>query len=417
MIDVLKSLDEEIYKAINHEFLRQCDNIELIASENIVSKAVLIAQGSILTNKYAEGYPGKRYYNGCEFVDEVENLAIERAKSIFGVKYANVQPHSGTNANHSVFFAFLKPGDKIMGLDISCGGHLTHGAKVSESGSWFDSIPYHVDADGIIDYQKLREDAKKHHPKLIIAGASAYSRVIDWSIFREICDEVGAIFMADVAHYAGLIVAGSYPSPIGIADVVTSTTHKTLRGPRGGIILWNDEKYTKNINFATFPATQGGPLMHIIAAKAVCFKEASTQEFRKYGHDVVKNAKAFANKMIDNGLNIVSGGTDSHMFLVDISSTGLSGKEIANALDLIGITLNKNSIPFDIRSPFETSGLRIGTPACTTRGFTEDDFNIVANIINTTIKAKLDQVFNDGFVSQMKSEVKSLTSKYPIYQD
>jgi glycine hydroxymethyltransferase len=417
MIDVLKSFDPEIYKAINHEFLRQCDNIELIASENIVSKAVLIAQGSILTNKYAEGYPGKRYYNGCEFVDEVENLAIDRAKSIFGAKYVNVQPHSGTNANHSVFFAFLKPGDKIMGLDISCGGHLTHGAKVSESGSWFESIPYHVDASGIIDYQKLREDAKKHHPKLIIAGASAYSRVIDWSIFREICDEVGAIFMADIAHYAGLIVAGSYPSPIGIADVVTSTTHKTLRGPRGGIILWNDEKYTKNINFATFPATQGGPLMHIIAAKAVCFKEASTEEFRKYGHDVVKNAKTFANKMIDNGLNIVSGGTDSHMFLVDISSTGLSGKEIANALDLIGITLNKNSIPFDTRSPFETSGLRIGTPACTTRGFTEDDFNIVANIINTTIKTKLDQSFGDDFVRKMKSEVKNLTSKYPIYQD
>lgn len=402
-------MDKETFDAIERELTRQRDFIELIASENIVSKSVLAAQGSILTNKYAEGYPGKRYYGGCEYVDEVENLAIERAKKLFGCKFANVQPHSGASANNAVFMAFLKPGDTILGMNINHGGHLTHGATVTQSGKWFNAIGYSVrKEDELIDYTEVRELALKHRPQLIITGASAYSRVIDWQKFRSIADESGSILLADIAHYAGLIASGLYPSPVGLADVITSTTHKTLRGPRGGIIMTDSEEYARKINSAVFPGLQGGPLMHIIAAKAVAFGEALSDDFQRYAKDVINNASAFASKMQSLGFRIVSNGTDSHMFMVDVFGHGITGKDAESRLDEIGITCNKNSIPFDKQTPFITSGIRLGTPACTTRGFGIKEFEQVAILVYECLIENREKSYLCG-------KVKDLTSRFPIY--
>lgn len=403
--------DPELWSAIEREEKRQQHNIELIASENIVSDSVRKAQGSVLTNKYAEGYPGKRYYGGCEFIDQVEQLAIDRAKAIFNAEYVNVQPHSGSQANAAAYAAFIKPGDKILGMDLNAGGHLTHGAKVSFSGTFYQSVSYGVDPQTEkLDYDEIRRIALKEQPQIIVAGASAYSRFIDWNKFREIADEVGAYLMVDMAHTAGLVAAGLHPSPVGIADVVTTTTHKTLRGPRGGMIL-SQEKYAKHLNFAVFPQNQGGPLEHVIAAKAVAFGEALQPEFKTYQEQVLKNAKAMA-EVFENDtiLHVVTGGTDNHLMTVDLTGTQLNGKEVQNLLDGVFITTNKEAIPEEKLSPFKTSGIRIGTPAITTRGFKEDNCREVANLIIRAIK----NADNETVLEEIKRDVFKLTEKYPI---
>lgn len=407
----IKKVDPELAESIQLELKRQRNNIELIASENIVSKAVMAAMGSPLTNKYAEGYPGKRYYGGCEYVDIAENLAIERAKELFGAKFANVQPHSGAQANFAVFFALLNPGDKVMGMSLAHGGHLTHGSPVAVSGKHYEIVSYGVEEEtGTIDYDKVRAMALAEKPKLIIAGASAYPRIIDFAKFREIADEVGAYFMVDMAHIAGLVAAGLHPSPVPYAHITTTTTHKTLRGPRGGMILTNDEELAKLINKAVFPGIQGGPLMHVIAAKAVSFKEALSPEYKEYQTQVVKNAKALADALLERGFNLVSGGTDNHLMLVDLRSKGITGKETEKLLDAVGITCNKNAIPFDPEKPFVTSGIRLGSPAVTSRGFKEADMVEVADIINITLADF------EANKEEAAKRVKALTDKYPIYE-
>ena len=403
--------DKEVGEAMQAEFDRQCRNLELIASENIVSEEVMMAMGSVLTNKYAEGYPGKRYYGGCECVDVVENIAIERAKKLFGCDYANVQPHSGAQANMAVFFAVLNPGDTFMGMDLSNGGHLTHGSPVNMSGKYFKCVSYGVDANGVIDYDDVRAKALEYRPKLIVAGASAYCRIIDFPKFREICDEVGAVLMVDMAHIAGLVAAGVHPSPFPYADVVTTTTHKTLRGPRGGLILANKEAADKfNFNKAIFPGIQGGPLMHVIAGKAVALGEALKPEFKAYQEQVVKNAKALANALMARGQKIVSGGTDNHLMLLDLIGLDVTGKELQNRLDEVYITVNKNTVPGEPRSPFVTSGIRIGTPAVTTRGLKEADMEKLAELIDLAIRDF------DNQKEYIRGEVVKLTEKYPIYR-
>ncbi len=412
MYDKIKAEDSEVYSAIMQELQRQRDKIELIASENIVSEAVLEAAGSVLTNKYAEGYPGKRYYGGCEYVDIVEQLAIDRAKELFGAKFANVQPHSGAQANTAVYFAILKPGDKILGMDLSHGGHLTHGMKLNVSGKTYESDFYQVDKEtGEINYEEVRRKALEFKPNVIVAGASAYPRIIDFKKFREIADEVGAYLFVDMAHIAGLVAAGLHPNPVPYAHIVTTTTHKTLRGPRGGIILTNDEELAKKINSAVFPGQQGGPLMHIIAAKAVAFKEALSPEFREYANQIVKNAKALSEALLARNVNLVSGGTDNHLMLIDLRGTGITGKELQLRLDDCNITANKNTIPFDPEKPFVTSGVRIGTPAVTTRGMKEEDMVEIADLISLCIfdyENKKDEVI---------ARVAKLTEKYPLYPD
>ncbi|MBR5598632.1 MAG: serine hydroxymethyltransferase [Alphaproteobacteria bacterium] len=413
----LEQFDKEIFDAIEKEFNRQQNNVELIASENIASKAVLEAQGSILTNKYAEGYPNKRYYGGCEYVDIVEGLAIERLKKLFNAKFANVQPHSGSQANMAVFGALLNPNDTLLGMSLDAGGHLTHGSKVSVSGKWFNSIQYGVNKDtGLIDYEEVENLAKSHHPKLIIAGCSAYPRVIDFMKFRKIADEVGALLMVDMAHFAGLVASNLYPNPLNFADVVTTTTHKTLRGPRGGAILTNNEEIAKKINSSIFPGMQGGPLEHIIAAKAVCFKEAMSDEFKKYSTQVIKNAKTLGETLKKRGLNLVTGGTDTHLILVDLTPKGINGKELTEALDSIHITVNKNSIPFDPLPPSKTSGVRLGSPAGTSRGFKESEFEIIGNVIADVIDAMHTENEND-VLEKSKHKILELTAKFPIYKD
>ena len=403
--------DKEVGEAMQAEFDRQCRNLELIASENIVSEEVMMAMGSVLTNKYAEGYPGKRYYGGCECVDVVENIAIERAKKLFGCDYANVQPHSGAQANMAVFFAVLNPGDTFMGMDLSNGGHLTHGSPVNMSGKYFKCVSYGVDANGVIDYDDVRAKALEYRPKLIVAGASAYCRIIDFPKFREICDEVGAVLMVDMAHIAGLVAAGVHPSPFPYADVVTTTTHKTLRGPRGGLILANKEAADKfNFNKAIFPGIQGGPLMHVIAGKAVALGEALKPEFKAYQEQVVKNAKALADALMARGQKIVSGGTDNHLMLLDLIGLDVTGKELQNRLDEVYITVNKNTVPGEPRSPFVTSGIRIGTPAVTTRGLKEADMEKLAELIDLAIRDF------DNQKEYIRGEVVKLTEKYPIYR-
>lgn len=410
--DNVKRDDKEIYDLIEKELKRQQDGIELIASENIVSKAVMEAMGSYLTNKYAEGYPGKRYYGGCHVVDEIEQIAIDRAKELFGAEHANVQPHSGSQANMAVYFSVLEPGDTVLGMDLSHGGHLTHGSPVNFSGRLFNFISYGVDKETeVIDYDNVRKIALENKPKLIVAGASAYSRIIDFPKLREIADEVGALLMVDMAHIAGLVAAGVHPSPVPYADFVTSTTHKTLRGPRGGLILCK-EKYAKLIDKNIFPGMQGGPLMHIIAAKAVCFKEALEPSFKEYGTQVVKNCKRLAEELVKRDFNIVSGGTDNHVFLVDLHNKEVTGKETENLLDRVGITLNKNTVPNETRSPFVTSGVRIGTAAVTTRGFKEEDMVVIAEIIDEAIKNRE----NDEALEKLKVKVKALCDKYPLYE-
>lgn len=406
--DEMKQVDKEIADAIAAEADRQNSHIELIASENWVSSAVRAAMGSILTNKYAEGYPKKRYYGGCSCVDTVEELAIERAKKLFGCDYANVQPHSGAQANMAAFFAMLKPGDKILGMNLDHGGHLTHGSPVNLSGNYFETSFYGVEEDGFIDYNKVRETALKERPKLIIAGASAYARTIDFKRFREIADEAGAYLMVDMAHIAGLVAAGIHPSPLPYADVVTTTTHKTLRGPRGGMILCNQESADKfNFNKAVFPGTQGGPLEHVIAAKAVCFKEALSPEFKEYQRQIVKNAKALCGGLLSRGAKIVSGGTDNHLMLLDLRQEEVTGKELERRLDEAHITCNKNTVPNDPRSSFVTSGVRLGTPAVTTRGMKEEDMEIIAEGIFLVMK-------KEENISRVKEMVKGLTDKYPL---
>ena len=413
----LENFDNEIYDAITSELKRQQNNIELIASENIVSKAVLEVQGSILTNKYAEGYPKNRYYGGCEYVDIVEQLAIDRLKKLFGAEFANVQPHSGSQANMAVYGALLKPGDTILGMGLDAGGHLTHGAKVSISGKWFNSISYGVQKDtGLIDYDEVKKLALEYKPKLIIAGCSSYPRVIDFIKFREIADLTGAYLMVDMAHFAGLVASNLYPNPLNFADVVTSTTHKTLRGPRGGIILTNNPDIAKKINSSIFPGMQGGPLEHIIAAKAVCFKEAMSDEFKKYSTQVIKNAKALGETLKKRGLKLISDGTDTHLILVDLTLKNINGKELTEALDSVNITVNKNSIPFDPLPPSKTSGVRLGSPAGTTRGFRESEFEIIGNIIADVIDA-LHTDDKDKVLEKSKKAVLELTSKFPIYKD
>ncbi|HIT06078.1 MAG TPA: serine hydroxymethyltransferase [Candidatus Scybalocola faecipullorum] len=407
-MDEVKAFDPEIAEAIELEVGRQNRNIELIASENFVSKAVMAVMGSPLTNKYAEGYPGKRYYGGCQYVDIAENLAIERAKKLFGAEYANVQPHSGAQANMAVFQAFLQPGDTFMGMNLDHGGHLTHGSPANYSGKVFHCVPYGVNDDGFIDYDEVRRIALECRPKLIVAGASAYCRIIDFKRFREIADEVGAILMVDMAHIAGLVAAGLHPSPIPYAHVTTTTTHKTLRGPRGGLILSSAE-YAKKLNSAVFPGTQGGPLMHIIAAKAVAFKEALSDDFKVYQQNIIKNAKALSSGLQERGIDIVSKGTDNHLMLVDLRNLGLTGKAAEKMLDEVHITCNKNTIPNDPQSPFITSGLRLGTPAATTRGLNEADMDQVAEAIALCLKDF------DKNKDQAESIVKALTDKYPLY--
>ena len=407
--DEIKAVDPEIAQAIVNEQNRQNDHIELIASENWVSKAVMAAMGSPLTNKYAEGYPAKRYYGGCQCVDEVENLAIERAKELFGCDYANVQPHSGAQANMAVQFAVLNPGDTIMGMNLDHGGHLTHGSPVNLSGKYFNVVPYGVNDEGFIDYDELRRIALEAKPKMIIAGASAYARTIDFKKFREVADEVGAVLMVDMAHIAGLVAAGLHPSPIPYADVVTTTTHKTLRGPRGGLILANKEANDKyNFNKAIFPGTQGGPLMHVIAAKAVCFKEALSDEFKTYQQGIIDNAQALCKGLQDRGIKIVSDGTDNHLMLMDLTPFNLTGKEVEKLLDQAHITANKNTIPNDPKSPFVTSGIRLGTPAVTTRGMNAEDMDRIAEAIALGVKQ------GEAKIEEAKAIVKELTAKYPL---
>ena len=409
--DEVKNYDPEIAAAMNDELKRQQDHIELIASENIVSKAVMSAMGSILTNKYAEGYPGKRYYGGCEYVDVVEDLARERAKELFGCEYVNVQPHSGAQANMAVFFAMLTPGDTVMGMGLSDGGHLTHGSPVNMSGKYFHVVPYGVNEDGYIDYDEVLRIAKEAKPKLIVAGASAYARIIDFKKFREIADEVGAYLMVDMAHIAGLVATGLHMSPIPYAHVTTTTTHKTLRGPRGGMILSSNEMNEKfNFNKAVFPGIQGGPLMHVIAAKAVCFKEALSDDYKTYMQNVKDNAAALAKGLTDRGFNLVSGGTDNHLMLVDLRNMNITGKQCEKLLDAANITCNKNTIPKDPASPFVTSGIRIGTPAVTTRGMNTADMDRIAEAISLLVKD-----VNANKEAAMKI-VKELTDSYPIYE-
>ncbi len=410
VMDFICSQDSETGAILKNEFNRQSRNIELIASENIVSPAVMLTMGSVLTNKYAEGYPKKRYYGGCEYVDDLETLAIERAKALFGCDYANVQPHSGAQANLAVFFAMLEPGDTVMGMNLDQGGHLTHGSPVNISGKYFHVVPYGVDDHGFIDYDALRKTAHESKPKLIIAGASAYARSIDFKIFREVADEVGAFLMVDMAHIAGLVAAGLHQSPIPYADVVTTTTHKTLRGPRGGLILANQAAADKfNFNKAIFPGIQGGPLMHIIAAKTVCFGEALKPEFKEYQQQIMKNAAALSNALINQGFDIVTGGTDNHLMLVDLRNTDISGKDLQNKCDEVYITLNKNTVPNDPRSPFVTSGVRIGTPAVTARGMKEEEMSIIAELIH-------DAAFDfDAKADSIRTRVCDLCSKFPIY--
>ena len=401
--------DPEVAQAIDHELKRQNSHIELIASENWVSKAVMAAMGSPMTNKYAEGYPGKRYYGGCENMDIVENLAIERAKKLFGCDYANVQPHSGAQANMACFFAMMEPGDTFMGMSLDHGGHLSHGSPVNMSGKYFHVVPYGVNDEGFIDYDEVLRIAKECRPKLIVAGASAYARTIDFKRFREICDEVGAYLMADIAHIAGPVAAGLHPSPFPYADVVTTTTHKTLRGPRGGVILANEEAAKKfNFNKAVFPGIQGGPLMHVIAAKAVCLKEALDPSFRVYQEQVLKNAKALASGLMSRGVHIVSGGTDNHLMLVDLTSVGITGKAAEKLLDRANITCNKNTIPNDPQSPFVTSGLRLGSPAVTSRGLKEEDMDRIAEAIALMLKDA------DANEEQARAIVREITEKYPL---
>ena len=410
----LKTVDPEIQKAIDQELSRQREKLEMIASENIVSTAVMQAQGSILTNKYAEGYPGKRYYGGCEYVDIVEQLAIDRAKKLFGAEYANVQPHSGAQANTAVYFALLEPGDTILGMNLTDGGHLTHGSPVNISGKYFKIIPYGVDKETErIDYDELERLAKEHQPKLIVGGASAYSRVIDFERMAQIAKSVGAYLMIDMAHIAGLVAAGLHPSPVPYADVVTTTTHKTLRGPRGGLILCRDAEFGKQFNKAIFPGIQGGPLMHVIAAKAVAFKEALSDEFKVYQQQVLDNAKALADELVKKGFRIVSGGTDNHLMLVDLRSKNITGKEAQFLLDEIGITANRNTIPFEPLSPFVTSGIRLGTPALTTRGLKEEDIREVADIIADVIENREDS----AVIETTKAKVQAICKKFPLYEE
>jgi len=408
--------DPAIAKILGAELTRQQEQIELIASENIVSKAVLDAQGSVLTNKYAEGYPGKRYYGGCEVVDEAEILAIDRAKQLFGCEYANVQPHSGSQANQAVFMVTMKPGDTFMGMNLDHGGHLTHGKSVNQSGKWFSPVAYGVRAqDHLIDYDEAAEVARAHQPKVIIAGGSAYSRQIDFGKFREIADDVGAILMCDVAHYAGLIVAGEYPNPFPHAHIVTTTTHKTLRGPRGGLILTNDKKLAGKINSAVFPGLQGGPLMHVIAAKAVAFGEALRPEFKAYAKQVIENARALADSLQSVGFKIVSNGTDSHLMLVDLTPKNVSGAQAEIALERAGITTNKNSIPGDPLPPMQTSGLRVGTPAGTTRGFGPAEFRQVGKWMGEVLDAVSTGEDSTAVEQKVRAEVVALTKRFPIY--
>ncbi len=414
LMEHLKTADPAVADAIDKELTRQRTKLELIASENIVSKAVLEAQGSVLTNKYAEGYPGKRYYGGCEFVDVVEQLAIDRAKKLFGAAYANVQPHSGAQANMAVFFALLQPGDTVMGMNLTDGGHLTHGSPVNMSGKYFHIVPYGVrKEDERIDYDELERIAKDCQPKLIVAGASAYARIIDFERMAKIAHGVGAYLMVDIAHIAGLVAAGLHPSPVPYADVVTTTTHKTLRGPRGGMILCKDAEFGKQFNKAIFPGIQGGPLMHVIAAKAVALGEALQPSFKEYAKQVVKNAAVLADELMKDGFRIVTGGTDNHLMLVDLTSKHLTGKEAQNLLDEVNITVNKNTIPFEPLSPFVTSGIRLGSPALTTRGFQEADMKEVADIIALVLDHPEDAAKKD----EAKRRVAALCKKYPLYED
>ena len=413
----LTQTDPMVLDAIKNEYHRQNDQIELIASENIVSKAVLEAQGTILTNKYAEGYSGKRYYGGCEHVDVVEDICIDRIKKLFNADFANVQVHSGSQANQAVFLALLKPGDTIMGMSLAAGGHLTHGAPPNESGKWFNAVQYGVNKDTtLIDFDEVESLALEHKPKLIIAGGSSYPRIIDFKKFKEIADKVGALFLVDMAHFAGLVATGVYPNPLEFADVVTSTTHKTLRGPRGGIVLTNNPDHAKKINSAVFPGLQGGPLMHVICAKAVAFGEALKPEFKNYIDSVVRNSKVLSDVMLERGLAVVSGGTDTHLVLVDLRPKKLTGKAAERSLENAGITCNKNGVPFDPESPFVTSGIRLGTPAGTSRGFGKEEFRIVGNLIGDVLDGlSLNPEDNSKVEKEVKSKVKALCEKFPIY--
>ena len=415
----LKDVDKEIFDSIKSEFTRQQNHIELIASENIVSKAVLEAQGSIMTNKYAEGYPGKRYYGGCEHVDVSENLAIERAKKLFNCNFANVQPHSGAQANGAVYLALLKPGDTTLAMSLNSGGHLTHGAKPAQSGKWFNALHYEVEkSTGLIDYESVEKLALENKPKLIIAGGSAYSRIIDFKKFREISDKVGAYLLVDMSHFSGLVAGEAYPNPTKYADVVTSTTHKVLRGPRGGIILTNREDLAKKFNSAIFPGLQGGPLMHVIAAKAVCFKEALSDDFKDYTKNGINNAKVLSERLTENGFKIFSGGTDTHLMLLDLRSFNVTGKDAQASLGKANITCNKNGIPFDTESPFITSGIRLGTPACTTRGFKEEEFKLVADLIYKVIKGLSENKSDNSKIEkEVKKEIVDLCAAFPIYKN
>lgn len=405
--------DKQVYEAIQEELNRQRNKLEMIASENIVSYAVMEAQGSVLTNKYAEGYPGKRYYGGCEFVDKVEQLAIDRAKELFGAEHVNVQPHSGSQANFAVYYGLLKPGDTMMGMNLTDGGHLSHGSPVNISGNYFNVVPYGVrKEDELLDYEAMEKTAKEVRPKLIIGGTSAYSRIIDFERMADIAHEVGALFMVDMAHFAGLVAGGEYPSPVPYADIVTTTTHKTLRGPRGGIIMCR-EKYAKAIDKAVFPGMQGGPLMHVIAAKAVAFGEDLTDDFKQYAKQIKKNEKVLSDELQKQGIRVVSGGTDTHVLLADMKAIGITGKVAQNVLDEIGITANRNTIPFETLSPFVTSGIRLGSPALTTRGLKEDDFKEVADIIATVVKNPEDAAVK----ASCADRVAALCKKYPLYED
>ena len=410
--EILQNKDPQVYQLIEAEFKRQQDGLELIASENFASAEVIASMGNVLANKYAEGLPGKRYYGGCEVVDAVETLAIERLTRLFGAKFANVQPHSGAQANAAVFLVLAKPGDRILGLDLAHGGHLTHGAKVNFSGLIYESHFYQLEAGSdLIDMNQVREHARRVKPKILIAGASAYSRTLDFEEFRRIADEVGAYLVVDMAHIAGLVAAGLHPSPVPHAHVVTTTTHKTLRGPRGGVILWNDETLSKEINKGVFPGTQGGPLEHVIAAKAVCFQEALQPSFKDYQLDVVRNANTLANALIERGFKLVSGGTDNHLLLINLSDTPVSGKQLEEALGKIAITVNKNTVPGEKRSPFVTSGIRIGTPAVTTRGLRQADMEQIAN----WVKQAFDHVADDAYLAKLKGEVESFARRFPLY--
>ncbi len=412
-MSILQKTDPEIAKAILNETRRQAGKLELIASENFVSEAVLEAQGSIMTNKYAEGYPGKRYYGGCEFVDVAENLARDRAKKLFGADHINVQPHSGSQANMGVYFATLQPGDTILGMNLSHGGHLTHGSPANFSGRLYNVVSYGVDRETeTIDFNQVEDQARKHSPKIIVVGASAYPRTINFQAFREIADRVGAVIMADIAHIAGLVAVGLHPSPVPVCEFVTTTTHKTLRGPRGGMIMCREE-FAKVIDSRIFPGSQGGPLMHVIAAKAVAFKEALEPAFKEYQKQILKNAKALAQSLTDGGLRLVSGGTDNHLILIDLTSKGVTGKDVEAALDRAGITTNKNGIPFDTQGPMVTSGIRLGTPALTTRGMKEGEMSQIARLIIHIVE----DVRNEARISEVKAEVSALCERFPLYKD